>query len=248
MKTKIIWLTSYPKSGNTWLRFLISNYFFNPKRKFMLNIIKSIKNFPTEEELGKFIKKSEIIKNPYIMANYWLLAQENLKIKSHAKNKAKKLKTNLVFLKTHNALVSINNNSFTNEHHSLAAIHIVRDPRDVVISYSNFAELSYDESIEEILTKDLIYKRNKDLFRITGSWKFHYLSWKNGVPAMPKILVKYEDLLNNTEYEFYKIILFLSNLLNFKIDEKQIEFSVKHSTFDILSKYEKKYGFDEAKK
>ena len=91
------------------------------------------------------------------------------------------------------------------------------------------------------------HRKNKTLFRITGSWKFHYLSWKSGVPKMPRLIIKYEDLIDNINIEFRNIINFLSSILNFNIDEAQIKFSIENSDFKILSDYEKKLGFDEAK-
>ena len=196
------------------------------------------------EEMGLFFDKSQLLKDPYIVSNYWLEAQKNLKLKNKNEGSSN---NNLVFLKTHNALISINKKDFTNEKHSLAAIHIVRDPRDVVISYSNFANISYDDAIEEIISKELIHNKNNTLLRITGSWKLHYLSWRDGVPNMPKILIKYEDLLNNTNEEFNNIIHFLSKIIKFNIDNEQINFSIQNSNFDILSKHEKQYGFKEAK-
>ena len=251
MNKKIIWLASYPKSGNTWIRYLISNYFFNYERKFNFNIAKAIKNFPTEDEMKSLVNRSEILKNPYSISNYWIQAQENLKIKSTQLNNQIDPQSNVVFLKTHNALVSIKNKSFTNENHSLAIIQIVRDPRDVVVSYANFANSSYDKIIREMTSNNLMYRIDESIdpprVQITGSWKFHYISWKTGLPTIPRILVKYEDLLKDTENTFNKIIKFLSKLLNFKINENQLKFSIESSNFKVLSKNEKVHGFDEAK-
>ena len=80
MNHKIIWLASYPKSGNTWLRYLISNYFFNFERKFNFKIAKAIIHFPTEDQMKSIVNRSEILKNPFSISNYWIQAQEKLKI------------------------------------------------------------------------------------------------------------------------------------------------------------------------
>ena len=72
--------------------------------------------------------KSEIFEDPYNIAKYWIKGQKELKPEGG----------NVAFLKTHTPLVTINNNSFTNESLSLAIIHVVRDPRDIVVSYSKF--------------------------------------------------------------------------------------------------------------
>ena len=104
---KIIWISSYPKSGNTWMRYLIANYFFNSERIFNQKIIKNIKKFPMDVLLKKISTKNELIENPYNISKYWIKSQELMKIK----------KGNVAFLKNHNALVSINKQDFTNEKH-----------------------------------------------------------------------------------------------------------------------------------
>ena len=165
---KIIWISSYPKSGNTWMRYLIANYFFNSERKFDQKIIGNVKKFPIDDLIKKISTKKELIENPYNISKYWIKSQELMKV----------IKGNVVFLKNHNALASINKNDLTNENHSLASIYIVRDPRDVVISYAKFKNLSYDKTIEQLCSKKLVYnldtKYNFPRIEILGSWKFHY--------------------------------------------------------------------------
>ena len=236
---KIIWISSYPKSGNTWIRYLIANYFFNSERKFDQKIIGNVKKFPVDDLIKKISTKKELIKNPYNISKYWIKSQELMKV----------IKGNVVFLKNHNALVSINKKDFTNENHSLASIYIVRDPRDVVISYAKYRNLSYDRSIEQLCSKKLFYlldiKEDFPRIEILGSWKFHYTSWRDGVPNMPKVIVRYEDLLDNCYNNFYKIIDFLSKILGFKINIEQLKFSIEFSNFEKLQKDEKKLGFFE---
>ena len=234
---KIIWISSYPKSGNTWMRFLIANYFFNSEKKYNFEIANNIMVFPQASIIKKFAKKKELIDNPYDISKYWLTAQEHLKI----------IKGNVAFLKNHNALVTINGNEFTNDNFSIASIYIVRDPRDVVISYGYYNNLSLDKIIQNLCDENLFYNLNlKHYFphvEILGSWKFHYTSWRDGLPNIPRIIVKYEDLVKNSYNSFYKVINFLSNIIKFNLDEEQIKFSVDNSRFEKLQSSEKKFGF-----
>ena len=234
---KIIWISSYPKSGNTWMRFLVSNYFFNKEKKFNFDIANNILMFPQKNMIKNIIDKKSVINNPYEISKYWIQAQEKIEIENG----------NVVFLQNHNALVSINGNEFTNENLTLGSIYIVRDPRDVAISYAHYKNKSFDEIIDNLCDNNLFYTLNKkDNFpyvEILGSWKFNYISWRNGVPNIPRIIIKYEDLIKNCYGSFYKVIYFLSDLLNFDLDEKQIKFSVENSQFDKLQKSEKIYGF-----
>ena len=238
MMQKIIWISSYPKSGNTWIMFLIANYFFNIERKDNFEIVnKNIIKFPPASLIKKFTTKKELIENPYNISKYWLKAQEQAKI----------MKGNVVFLKNHNALVSVNGNEFTNENFSLASIYIIRDPRDVVVSYAHYSNLAFDKVIQNLCDKNLYYNltdyHDFPDIEILGSWKFHYISWRDGVPNMPKIIVRYEDLIKDSYSCFYKIINFLSKILNFKLDEEQIKFSVENSKFEKLQNNENKFGY-----
>ena len=164
---KIVWIASYPKSGNTWMRYLLGNYFYNHSNEFDPDIISNIKKFHLNDELLKLNASDDFKENPYNVSKYWVKSQENLKI----------LNGNVAFLKTHNALVNINNNEFTNENLSLAIIHIVRDPRDVLVSYSKYRGISIDDTINFMLAKNLICVQNKDNsseVEVIGSWAFHY--------------------------------------------------------------------------
>ena len=63
---KIIWIASYPKSGNTWLRYFLSNYYFNKKNNFEPEIIKNIKKFHLDKEIiNSNFHIEDFKKNPY---------------------------------------------------------------------------------------------------------------------------------------------------------------------------------------
>jgi len=238
---KIIWIASYPKSGNTWLRYFLGNYYFNNKDHFEPEIIKNIKKFHLDKELinSKF-HNQDFIKNPYNVSKYWIESQKKLQIK----------KGNVVFLKTHNALINIENNEFTNSDLTLAIIYIIRDPRDVVVSYSKYRHLDYDKTIEHMIgskvnipfVRDAIDASN---IEITGSWAFHYNSWKDGISVIPRIIIKYEDLLSNSEKIFTNIIKFLSNIMKLEVNYKKIKSSNNLSKFTKLKNFEAKNNFFE---
>ena len=52
----IIWIASYPKSGNTWVRALLSYYFFSKKKILNFDILKhNIPNF----NIGDFVSENK---------------------------------------------------------------------------------------------------------------------------------------------------------------------------------------------
>ena len=234
---KIIWISSYPKSGNTWMRFLISNYFFNNTNEFNFQIAdNTILMFPQLSLMKKIVDKKTLIENPFNITKYWLDLQKQVSIDGG----------NVVFFKNHNALISIEKNDFTNMDLTLAAIYIVRDPRDVVISYAHYKNESYDKVISDLCDKKLFYNissiDNFPYIEILGSWSYHYKSWKFGMPDMPRVIIKYEDLLKDCIGQFNNTIDFLSKILNHKKDNNKIQFSVENSEFSLLQEGEKKFG------
>ena len=162
-------------------------------------------------------------------------------------SKIVKSKDRFIFFKNHNALVSIEGNEFTNTNYSLGIIYIVRDPRDVILSYLNFDNnLTISEGIKRINSKNLYCNVSKKYplnVEILGSWKFYYTSWRDGVKKIPRIIIRYEDLINHTFETKLKIIKFLSKLINFEVDIEKIKFSIHQSDFQRLKKLENKFGF-----
>ena len=104
----IIWLASYPKSGNTWLRSLLSGYFFSKNGSFNFDLLRNIDQFPSSPYFEKY---KDLFLKPESTSKYWL--EEQIRINSDKK---------LRFFKTHNALCKINNNRFTDEQNTLGAV------------------------------------------------------------------------------------------------------------------------------
>ena len=69
----IIWIASYPKSGNTYIRSFLSAYYFTSDGKFNFDLLKNIKQFPNAE----FFERS--LNNVDDASNNWLLAQKKIK-------------------------------------------------------------------------------------------------------------------------------------------------------------------------
>ena len=238
---KIIWISSYPKSGNTWTRYFLSNYFYNKKKiNSDFNILNKIDKFPPYKILQELLTKEEIEESAYNISKYWTKIQLEIT----------KTKDDFIFLKNHNALVSVEGRNLTEERFSLAFIYLVRDPRDIAVSYSNFDKtLSIDKAIERMTSENLYCHVTKKFpldVEILGSWKFNYYSWKTGVAEVPRIIIKYEDLINNTFETKLKIIKFLSKILNFKVDTNHIKYSIEQSDFKRLQEIENNQKFHES--
>ena len=230
----IIWLASYPKSGNTWVRSLLSAYYYSKNGNFNFELLKNIDVYPQQKYFDVKIDK------PGEINSYWDISQEKIISK-------KKIK----ILKTHNSLLVLNGKDFTKPKYTLGIIYIVRDPRNIITSLKNHYDLDYQQSLDFMLNeKKYLYdiQENKDYadFHFLSSWSNHYKSWINN-SFFKKMVIKYEDLENNTYKTLKNLIIYINNLqqINEKIDEVKINNCIKTTNFEILKHKEKKEGFPE---
>tara|TARA_B100000767_G_scaffold142304_1_gene134448 strand:+ start:470 stop:1333 length:864 start_codon:yes stop_codon:yes gene_type:complete len=237
----IIWLASYPKSGNTWVRSLISSYYFS-KDNFKLSDLKKIPNF----SVGDFIEDKELLKNNFDVAAQWLNVQKTIN-KKYQKT---------LFFKTHNACVSIKNNNFTDYNNSLGCIYIVRDPRNVITSYKNFEGRTYEEILNIMTNRETFLYSTKRFenkfgfkgFEFMGSWADHYNTWVKNKLNIPICLVKYENLVNDALGELERMIKFIASIQkvnDFKFDPVKAKIALEQSSFENLSRMENEEGFNE---
>ena len=183
----IIWIASYPKSGNTLVRAILSSLIYSENGNFNFNLLNKIDQYPQKKHFdGLTNKYGDLIE----LSKNWIFSQNRL-------NLNKKVK----YLKTHHLNCTINKkNYFTNENNTLGVIYLVRDPRDVMVSYSRHLEISIDETLEMVLEDDhkgWLNEYKKDVIgEIRGSWAQNYNSWKNYY-LTEKIIIRYEDLIKD---------------------------------------------------
>ncbi len=238
----IIWIASYPKSGNTWIRSLLSSYLFSSNGEFSFDLLENIKQF-SSRDFSSELKNKELDNQNQIFSN-WLPSQRLI-------NKDKKIH----ILKTHNAMCNINGNNFTDEFNTSAVIYIVRDPRNLITSLAHHYELNLDEAFKFLTNERKIIfpldenTRNennklKDL-NFISSWSTHYISWKN-IKFCPIKIIKYEDFVIDTEKTFISILLFLKKFYQLNIDNRKVERSIFSTSFNSLKSLEDKEGFKES--
>ena len=233
----IIWIASYPKSGNTWLRSLLSTYYFTKDGNFNFQILNNIKSFPSSSYFEKY---SDNFSEPESTAKYWISEQRSINLDKRIK-----------FLKTHNALCKIDGHSFTDENNSIGAIHIVRDPRNVLTSLSNHYQIKKSDALEFMLQnrKAIVEKRdNRYLgFNPLFSWSIHEKSWSE-CNKFPVLTIRYEDLQLETFVTFKKVISFISKLTNKKnsFKREKAKKTISSCEFNKLKKMENEVGFNEA--
>ena len=238
----IFWITSYPKSGNTWLRILLSSYYYTKDGFYDESVLKNIDQFPQKKFFNEFNYDPRVVTDTI---KFWIKAQEKI-------NQDKKLR----FFKTHNAFGALNNFDFTNKHNSIGCVYVVRDPRNVITSLKNFYEMNDDQAFKWITNKNqYIYDVNKfekdgySDFQFISSWDTNFESWKIQ-KKIPIKIIRYEDLLNQTFKVVSEVIAFINQTTgnNEKINKNKIKNAVNSSSFSKLQDKEKNEGFSEAPK
>ena len=238
----IFWISYYPKSGNTWLRILLSSYYYTKDGFYDESVLKNIDQFPQKKFFNEFDYDARVVTDTI---KFWIKAQEKI-------NQDKKLR----FFKTHNAFGALNNFDFTNKENSIGCIYVVRDPRNVITSLKNFYEMNDDQAFKWITNKNqYIYDVNKfekdgySDFQFISSWDTNFESWKIQ-KKIPIKIIRYEDLLNQTYKVLTEVITFINQTTKSKekINKNKIKNAIGSTSFSKLKAKEKNEGFSEAPK
>lgn len=230
----IYWLSSYPKSGNTWVRTLLSNYFSNTRGAVKVNQLMPAWAYISEWfETTLGVDRQDL--TPRQIYRYRPLAYEAV-----ARNAA-----HPVFSKIHDAF---ENNCDGVPVFPPAAtegvLYMVRNPLDVAVSYAHHLNVSIDETIEHMGDDNAYlagaWTNYTQLPQKLASWSEHVRSWLDA-PDMRIKVIRYEEMLANPTKVFKDIIKFCK----LDIDKKKLEKSVRLSRFEVLKKQEKNIGFKE---
>ena len=232
---KNIFLASYPKSGNTWLRSIIGN-FYNFEKEFSLNDLKSIPLLSIKKHFNEFQNKVYINNNEL---HFDWVSQNIIKCQNLLNNKP----NHLNIFKTHSA----RHKNFTNETVNAGFIYIVRDPRDIIVSLKNFSGKEIDKTIDEFLFSKSLMITTNGAQELLSTWELNVQSWLN-YTSVPRLIIKYEDLKLNPKEIILNIKEFLNKIHSFHINlnNKDIDKIVENTNFNNLKKLEDKNGFDEA--
>lgn len=222
---KIVWLASYPKSGNTWVRAFLHNYIVGADAAHSIN---SLVEFSVAESAAAFFGPGAAGLSNEAVQRLRPVVHEQLT----------QLHPDLVFVKTHNANLALHGVPLCTPAHTAGAVYIVRDPRDVALSYAAFANKPVNDIINFMGARGTVSATDsQQVFELLSSWSEHVLSW---VAAPKRLLVRYEDLLAEPERYFARIIRFLGTG---EVDAPRLERAIGFSGFDALAAQEEAQGY-----
>jgi len=229
---RIIWLASYPKSGNTWMRAYLHNLLGDPQQAYDINRLGEFSfSDSTADHYQPYLSKPPAEWTfEEVAANRWNVQRDLGRTRAAD-----------VFVKTHNAHLALAGQPLIHMDLTAAAIYIVRNPLDICISLADHYGCGIDDSIR-ILADDSRGAPNTGqlVFEVHGSWSKHVHSW-TWKPGPRLRVVRYEDMLNRPMAVFSQV----TGFLGLKPPRDRIDRAIDAASFKSLRAQEDRTGFRE---
>jgi hypothetical protein len=237
-RSGILWLASYPRSGNTWTR------------SFIHNLVKLAYGEDDEQDINGMVRFSvwDIAKPFYTAALGFEPTDRNRKeiagVRHRVQQQIADAFEGLVFVKTHHALVTDRGSTTINSAVTSGAVYIVRNPLDVAISYAHHLGRSIDDTIEAMAIENFETSVGDEaVYEVYGSWSQHVLSWTRK-PHQAIYVMRYEDMLAEPAGIFGG----LARHLLLDVTSDQIGQAIDRASFERLRAQEDQKGFREKPK
>ena len=231
----IVWLASYPKSGNTWLRVFLANFQSDsdiPADINDLDIWGSGNRRMADDALG--VECSD------------LTSEEIDRFRPAVCRIVANRSENTLFVKTHDAYI-VNSDAapLIPRDVTTAAVYLVRNPLDVCVSFAHYAAKPLDYAIDQMALQTMTLARSGDrlsyqLQQRLLSWSRHVLSWLDQ-SAIRLHVMRYEDMCRQPVEAFSGAVRFLG----LDDDLERVRRAINFSSFDALRQQELKHGFKE---
>jgi hypothetical protein len=235
-KKNVVWIVSYPKSGSTWFRLLLSNLFSNSNRPVDIN---ELHDTPIASNRNIFDQTLGINSSD-------LTFDEIESLRPHVYKVLSRNSDRILYFKVHDAW------THTKQREEIfpasitkGVVYIIRNPLDISISFAHHNNVEIGETIKNMNNPEFGFcsseiKLSKQLRQKLLSWSGHVSSWVDQ-SGLPLHILKYENLLSDTFNSLSQVLNFLE--LNYK--EEDINTSIANSKFETLQKQEEKSGFRE---
>lgn len=232
MASGILWIASYPKSGNTWMRIFLANYAadradpidINELRRLTADVrarshFAAVSGKPFEELSPREINALQPAVQGYVAS----------------------MSGGIVPVKTHIICGAVDGVPTIAPQHTWKAIYIVRNPLDVAVSMGFHFGVSASRAAEILVTETAqMPGTGNSVPQPIGTWDEHVESWTSQ-PSSIVETVRYEDLLSDAWNTFGRI----RDFLGYPQDNERLRRSIEFSSFEALASAEAESGFVE---
>lgn len=229
----IVWIASYPKSGSTWTRVFLANFFRNKTDPVSLD---DLSDYSYGESKANWFQ--QFSQQPV----HDLSPREIMALRRPAQQLIARQSHYNVFVKTHNAKVTYLGHPTVESDLTAGMIYILRNPLDVVPSFSDHFGLSIDETIDNMASETAVFPTQGDtVLEFGGSWSFHVRSWTEQQDLPQLHIMRYEDLVARPYRTFEALALFLG----LRPRKDHLARAIRQSSFQALQQAEQRGGFRE---
>jgi len=233
---KILWLASYPKSGNTWMRILLTNYLRNSTSPADINKLEAVP-----------IASARIWFDEWVGIEASALDNELIEqLRPGVYRSMAREEQETIYMKVHDAWRRTNQGEgLFPADVSDGVVYILRNPLDMANSCAQHWGVSIEQSVENLCNQhfvrsDTVGEMSDQLLQKLGSWSHHVKSWLDD-SGLPVHLVRYEDLKRDPEEFFGEIVRFCG----LPWDAELVSRAVAFSDFSELQRQEKNSKFRE---
>ena len=229
----ILWLASYPKSGNTWLRVFLANLREGADTPVDINTLQTTQ-FSARELWDHAIgwETSELTTSE--VATLRLPVQEQLARTAPGIP----IKTHEVFADPQDGLPRFSRPA------TRGVLYVVRHPLDLAVSLAHHRGESLDAAIAFMNDPRAAVSfgpGEPHFTQLLCDWSTHVQSWADAA-GMPVCVLRYEDMLATPRESFRRA----AAAAGFETDGARIDRAVANTDFEILRRQERDKGFQES--
>jgi aryl sulfotransferase len=232
----IIWLASYPKSGNTWLRVFLTNLLRDSDEPVDIN---RLDRTPIASARAVFDDAVGFEAADLSPDEADRLRPEVYRLLSHEAR-------GTCFFKIHDACIFLDDGCpLVPPDVTRGAIYVIRSPLDVAVSFANHLNTTVDNAIERMSEEDFCFAQgpgrlHEQLRQKLLSWSGHVRSWTEA-ESLEVHVMRYEDMKQCPEETFTRAVQFAG----LEKSRVQIEKALKFSHFSEMQRQENEKGFKE---
>ncbi|MCY4048264.1 MAG: sulfotransferase domain-containing protein [Hyphomicrobiales bacterium] len=228
----LMWLASYPKSGNTWMRSFLHNLLRGSDEPVAIN---DLDHFCLGESDSKWYTRhfEGVLKEAG--------EEEVARIRPKGQRDMTRAFPDTVFVKTHNFLGEKHETALHNMDVTAGAIYIVRNPLDVALSMTHHFGTDIDAAIDRLGQEGAITDMSDThIMEYHASWSTHVSSW-TARENRGLLVMRYEDMLAKPRREFRRV----SDFLGLKPSRDRLDRAIRNSSFKTLQSQERRKDFKE---